>query len=112
MTERIIHNLQTGETTTEIYTPDPAPPAPVPQSVTRRQGRLALLQTPHGEVTKLDVVEAALESISDPMEKRAALIEYEADTWGRNNQTLQALWAQLGGTESQLDDLFVLAQTL
>ncbi|QIM48998.1 hypothetical protein G9Q38_07290 [Pusillimonas sp. DMV24BSW_D] len=95
-------------------TPEPyvEPPAPVPQSVTRRQGRLALLQTPHGEVTKLDVVEAALESISDPMQKRAALIEYDADTWARNNAFLQAMWAQLGGTELELDNLFRTAATL
>ncbi|MAO50041.1 MAG: hypothetical protein CML16_04060, partial [Pusillimonas sp.] len=85
---------------------------PVPETVTRRQGRLALLQTPHGEVTKLDAVEAAFESISDPMQKRAAMIEYDADTWERNNAFLQAMWAQLGGTESELDDLFRTAATL
>ncbi|MAO52651.1 MAG: hypothetical protein CML16_17455 [Pusillimonas sp.] len=87
-------------------------PGPVPETVTRRQGRLALLQTPHGEVTKLDAVEAALESISDPMQKRAAMIEYDADTWARNNAFLQAMWAQLGGTESELDSLFRTAATL
>lgn len=83
--------------------PEPAPPV-VPSAVTRRQGRLALL-----EVGKLDDVEAAIEAITDPVQRRAALIEYEADTWERGNAFLQAMWAQLGGTEQQLDDLFILA---
>lgn len=85
--------------------PDPEPaPSAVPSAVTRRQGRLALL-----EVGKLDDVEAAIEGIADPVQRRAAQIEYEAGTWERGNAFLQALWAQLGGTESELDDLFTLA---
>lgn len=80
------------------------PPPYIPQRVTRRQGRLALL-----EVGKLDDVEAAIEAITDPVQRRAAQIEYEADAWERGNAFLQAMWAQLGGTPEQLDDLFVLA---
>lgn len=111
-------NVITGEISHRELTPEeiealPEPqPDPVPQQCTRRQGRLALLQTPHGEVTKLDAVEAALEAITDPMQKRAAMIEYEADTWERSNAFLQAMWAQLGGTEQQLDELFTLAAAL
>jgi hypothetical protein len=84
----------------------PFPPAPpyVPQQVTRRQGRLALL-----EVGKLDDVEAAIEAITDPVQRRAAQIEYEADTWERDNEFLKSMWAALGGTEQGLDDLFALA---
>lgn len=80
-----------------IAEPDPEPV--IPQAVTRRQGRLALL-----EVGKLDDVEAAVESSG-----MAAQIEYEADTWERSNAFLQAMWSQLGGTESELDALFILA---
>lgn len=85
--------------------PPDATPA-VPQSVSRRQGRLALL-----DIGRLDVVESAIEAIADPAKKRAAQIEYEADTWERGNQFLRDMWAQLGGTAEQLDDLFVLAAT-
>ena len=88
----------------EPYTPDLDPGPAIPHSVTRRQGRLALL-----EVGKLDQVEAMIAAIEDPTERRAAEIEYEADTWERSNAFLQAMWAQLGGTESELDALFVLA---
>lgn len=45
-------------------------------------------------------------------QKMAAQIEYEADTWERDNAFVQAMWAQLGGTPAQLDDLFTLAVTL
>lgn len=83
------------------------PPPEVPQQVTRRQGRLALLQ-----IGKLDEVEQAIEAITDPLQKRRAQVEYEADTWERSNEFLQSLWAQLGGTEEELDELFIIASGL
>jgi len=76
------------------------------ESVTRRQGRLALI-----DVGKLAEVEGAIASIIDPIERLKAQVEYEADTWERSNEFLQGMWALLGGTESQLDDLFTLAAT-
>jgi len=75
-------------------------------TITRRQGRLALLE--HG---LLDDVEAALAAIPDATQRRAAQIEYEADTWERNNAFLQTMWANLGGTSEGLDALFALAAT-
>lgn len=89
------------------FSPPPPQPEPVPQYCTRRQGRLALLG-----VGKLDLVESAIAAIEDPTERMAAQIEYEADTWDRGNAFLQAMWAQLGGTEQQLDDMFREAVTL
>ena len=89
--------------------PEPADalPAPVPATCTRRQGRLALLQAGY-----LAAVEQALAAIADPVQRLAAQIEYEADAWERDNPFLQGMWAQLGGTPEQLDDLFALAVTL
>ena len=84
--------------------PEPEPEPQVLQSVTRRQGRLALLQ-----VGKLDEIEQAIESIEDATERRAAEIEYEADAWERSNDFLQSIWERLGGTQQELDDLFILA---
>lgn len=92
------------------FSPPPAPepePDPVPQSCSRRQGQRALLV--HGH---LDDVEAAIDAISDPFERRDAQIEYEAGTWERDNPFVQQMWAQLGGTPEQLDDLFRMAVTL
>lgn len=84
----------------------PVVPA-TPQSCTRRQGELALIET-----EKIDAVEAAIAGIADPKERRKAQAEYDSDTWARNNAFLQSMWAQLGGTPAQLDDLFRLAVTL
>lgn len=84
-----------------------AAPDPVPATCTRRQGRLALLQA-----GKLDMAEGAIASIADPAQKRAAQIEYEADTWERSNAFLVALWLGMGGALPELDALFVTAETL
>lgn len=78
-----------------------------PLRCTRRQGRLALLQAGH-----LTAVEQGIAAIADPEQRMKAQIEYETDTWGRDNAFLQSMWAQLGGTPDQLDDLFRLAATL
>lgn len=92
------------------FSPPPASepdPDPAPHSCTRRQGRLALLAQ-----GLLDEVETAIAAIADPLDQRAAQIEYEADTWERDNPFVQQMWAQLGGTPEQLDDLFRMAVTL
>lgn len=81
--------------------------ARVPKSCTRRQGRLALLAFGLD-----DDAEAAIAAITDPVQKREAQIEYEADTWERANPFLRQLWAQLGGTPQSLDEAFALAVTL
>lgn len=81
---------------------------PVPVQCTRRQGLLALLSYGH---RKADI-EVLIAAVPDEIEREAALIEYEAATWERANPFLQAVWAQLGGTPEQLDDLFRLAVTL
>lgn len=86
---------------------DAARRAMVPQSCTRRQGRLALLQA-----GLLAAVETAIAAITDPVQRMSAQIEYEADTWERANAFLQAMWAQLGGTPDELDALFMSAVTL
>src|SRR2546427_10721178 len=92
--------------------PPPAPaepehPAEAPHSCTRRQGQLALLM-----LGLLDAAEAAIAAMPEGSDKRAAQIEYEADTWERHNPFLSALWAQLGGTSESLDAAFLLAVTL
>lgn len=86
-----------------------APPivVAVPAKCTRRQGRLALLA-----VGKLAAAESFIESISDPVAKMQARIEYEADTWERSNAFLQQAWGALGGTSEEFDGLFSLAVTL
>lgn len=87
------------------------PDAPIadekPHRCSRRQGRLALLA-----LGLLEAAESAIASIADETERKAAQIEYEADTWERSNPFVQQLWAQLGGSPQSLDDAFSLAVTL
>lgn len=80
----------------------------VPTSVTMRQARLALLA-----IDLLDDVDAAIAAIPDPLQRRAAEIEWEyAQTVDRNSIFTMQLSAGLGLTSDQLDNLFLQASTL
>ncbi|WP_312381631.1 hypothetical protein [Stutzerimonas balearica] len=86
--------------------PPPAPPA-VPQSVTMRQARLAML---HAVI--LDDVEALIAAMPGD-EGRAARIDWEYALEVRRDWPLiGALGPQLGLTEQQIDDLFIYAATI
>lgn len=85
----------------------PAPPVPVPQSVTMRQARLAL----HA-AGLLSGVDAAIASLEEPA-KTVAQIEWEyASTVERNAGLIPAMATALGMTEQQIDDLFIAAAQL
>ena len=88
--------------------PPPPPPVVIPQSVTMRQARLALLG-----VGLLDDVDAAIAAIPDPVQRKAAEIEWEyATVIERNSPLVQSLAAGLGLTAADIDDLLTLAATL
>ena len=94
----------------EGNTPEPADPIvpPVPQSVTMRQARLALLRA-----GLLDDVDAAIAAIPDPVQRKAAEIEWEyAQTVDRNSPFTQQMAAGLSLTAEQLDALFTQAAGL
>ena len=81
---------------------------PVPQSVTMRQARLALLRA-----GLLDQVDTAIAAIPDPAQRRAAEIEWEyATVIERNSSLVAALSAQLGLDAATLDSLFLVGGTL
>lgn len=82
-------------------------PVLVPQSVTMRQARLALLQA-----GLLGSVNAAIAALPSP-HKEAATIEWEySQTVERNRPFVLTLGAALNLTSAQLDALFVQAATL
>lgn len=94
----------------EGNTPEPADPIvpAVPQQVTMRQARLALLGA-----GLLDDVDAAIASVPDPVQRKAAQIEWEyASTVERQSAFVQQLAAGLGLSAEQMDDLFVQAAKL
>lgn len=85
----------------------PREPDAIPQSVTMRQARLALLQA-----GLLDDVAAAIAALPSP-QKEAAAIEWEySQTVERNRPFVLTLGPALGLTSAELDALFVQAATL
>jgi len=82
-------------------------PLAVPDVVTMRQARLALLQ--NGMLTQVNTAVANMSGAAGD----AARIEWEfSSTVERNRPLVQSLIGVLGLTESQLDDLFRQAATL
>lgn len=95
------------EADTITWPEPPAPPVPVPQSVTMRQARLAL----HA-AGLLSSVDTAIASMQEPA-KTAAAIEWEyASAVERNAGLVPAMAAALGMSEADIDDLFIAAATL
>jgi len=87
------------------YKYDPVTKVIVPnvKEVTMKQARLVLLR--HGMLSN---VTAALNAISDPAVKEAALIEWEySNTVSRDSQLVQQMKAILSITDEQLDGLFL-----
>jgi len=100
----MIDELEKGEA--EIL-PYVEPPVPVPQVVTMRQARLALLSQ-----GLLSGVDAAIDALEDPP-KSEVRIEWEySQTVERSRPFVTLLGNALGLDETGLDDLFTLAATL
>lgn len=86
--------------------PPPGPP-PVPDQVTMRQARLALLGA-----GLLDDVTAAIDALPEPT-RTAARIEWEYSTSVQRHRGLvQQLGSALGMTSEQLDALFIAAAAI
>lgn len=90
------------------YVPPPPAPLYVPQSVSPRQIRQALNRVPYGEVTLRQAVEAAV----------AAGDQDTKDWWEfatvfeRANPQVIGMGQALGVSDEQLDDLWILADSL
>lgn len=98
-----IGDLWDGET----FTSPPSQPPPVPQSITMRQARLALLNA-----GLLDDVEAAIITMDEP-QRTQTQIEWEyAQTVERDNALVAALGPMLGLDDAAIDSLFSMAATL
>jgi len=83
-------------------------PALVPQSVTRRQARQALLLA-----ELLDDVEPAIAAIPDPVQRRMAQIEWEDSLeFVRTRPLVIQIGAALDLDEAALDQMFITAASL
>lgn len=92
----------------EPYTRPAPEPEPVPATVSRAQGKAALIQAGHWQRV-LDYAN----SIADPTEKALAQVALNDTTeWQRSSPFLNAAAAHLGLTQAQLDDLFRTASAI
>lgn len=93
-----------GLTQQEIEDRLPKPPP----YCTPRQFRLALINSN----IDIDVIETMLNNIQDPIQKKTALIEWEYSIEIKREHPLISTFAQqLGISEQQLDQIFILANT-
>ena len=101
-----------GETFVNPPEPEPpvyVPPPPVFPKLTRRQLRLGLLNI---GITA-DIVEAQLNAIADPMDRAAAMIEWQdASSYERDHPVLVQVAAALNLPTEQVDALWMWAAGL
>lgn len=79
----------------------------IPQSVTMRQARLALLQ-----VNKLHLIQPIIDSLPSPQKEEAQITWEYSQEVQRNNGLVSQLAPALGMTEQDIDDLFTIASGL
>ena len=97
----------TPEEITEIEARKVAP-APVPETVTRRQAKQALAIN-----GKLSLVQPAIDAIPDPAQRTLMQIEWDdSQEFQRSRASLVAIGTAIGLDSAGIDDLFRLAVTL
>lgn len=83
-------------------------PRIIPQTVSRAQGKASLLS-----FGLLDDVEAYIEAMPEGVDKKLALLAYnETNEWHRESPFLQQMASEIGLTQEQLDNLFIVAATI
>lgn len=96
-----------GNAPTEVYDPPAPEPEPVPQSVTMRQARLALLSA-----GLLDAIDAGIAAMPSP-QREAAQIEWDyATDVQRDNPLVAGLAEAMGMTSEDIDGLFIAASQI
>ena len=91
----------------EPYEPPPPPPEVVPDAVTMRQARLALLGA-----GKLADVEAAINSLPSPMKEQARISWDYSSQVHRSHGIVAQMGPALGLSETDIDNLFKVAVKL
>lgn len=87
-----------------------AAPAPIPQIVSRFQGREAMWQTPHGETTLFEAAEVIIGHPDTPATYKRAWADLQE--FRRDSEMLIAIAMTLGLTAKDVDNLFIFAASL
>ena len=103
MATRIVIDVRTGERTEQEYTPPPAPPARIPDSVDAKQFKLQLLDD-----GLLDTVEAWISGKG----RRYQIAYQNANRFRRNDPMMQEGFAALGFDAARVDKFFTDASAL
>lgn len=103
---RTLNGVRIELTDDEIAELQGAPLSMIPQRVTMRQFQLALI-----EVGQYDAVEAFIDTLTG-VEKKKALVEWRGAFAERASPSIAVYGASLGMTEEDIDNLFILADTL
>lgn len=82
-------------------------PLPVPQVVSRFQGREAMWRTPHGDTSLFEAAEAVINHPDTPATYRRAWADLQE--FRRDSEMLVAVATALGLSSADLDGLFILA---
>ncbi|KNY09428.1 hypothetical protein AKG08_17460 [Achromobacter piechaudii] len=88
----------------------PQQPVPVPGVVSRFQGREAMRQTPHGDVSLFEAAEAIINSESTPATYRRAWADLQE--FRRDSEMLLVIATALGLDAAAVDRLFILAGSI
>lgn len=81
---------------------------PVPASVPRLAARLALL-----EVEKWNLIQPLIDAVTDvPTRERMQAFYEDAKDWMRQDPTVLGIWDAMGGSEEELNTLFVRAKII
>lgn len=88
--------------------PEPEPQEPlIPDRITSVAGKRALLRA-----GLLDAAIAAIEGIEDELQRRDAQLQWERVEWVRSDPMIQSTAAVLNISESEMDNLFLMAGSL
>ncbi len=100
--------VEMTEAEVELHLNPPTPPPPIPEQVSRAQGKAAMIT-----VGLWPDALAYVEAMTDPAEKAMVEVALNDTThWRRDSPTMKAMSAALGITSKQMDELFIQASQI
>ena len=94
----------------DAHDPDTPAPVDVPQVVSRFQGREAMHRTAHGDSSLFEAVEGELSRPNTPAMYRRAWDDLQE--FRRDSEMMSAVASMLQLTNEQIDELFILADSI